>query len=1065
MPDLNCPSDNELQLFANLELNEKGARRIALHLDLCKQCRLKIQMKDEDPGLDETIGTNQNRSTKDRTGPGDELTSEGTRSGFHTSDNESLLTKMYSSQSEAPRISLRSEDQEEESSSFVLNPNDAVTSDSGSRYELRGEIARGGMGAIFKGRDNDLGRSIAIKVLLDRHKQKPSVLRRFIEEAQIGGQLQHPGIAPVYELGQLEDKRPFFSMKLVKGQTLKALLKKRKDPKEGRGKFLGIFEQMCQTVAYAHNRGVIHRDLKPDNIMVGAFGEVQVMDWGLAKVLTDSGSNNANIDAEELAEQSIIQTERSGSDTHCGESGAMETLMGTVMGTPGFMPPEQALGRIDLVDERADIFGLGAILCQILTGHPPYRGEDATSILKLAQAGSLTQCWKQLEASQADHELIQIAKDCLEPNLEDRARHASEVAARVTKFVESVEAKLQASELKRAAETARAQEERKRRRIILSLAFSVLLLITISAGGWLYLEQRNSQRQAEHAREVESINRFLTLKNLAEKKAREEAEAARQVADVARREAEMVSNFMVGLFEDADPIARTERAFGAQQRGQGELTAVEVVNRGRTKLKTELLQQPRLRAKLLDSIGNVYLGLDQTSAAESLLKEAEQIRLREFGINSLEYAQTMESLGVLYMNRNEARKSADALMKALAIRRALPEVSPLLVSNTLFHLGTQELLSYEFDKAEQSLLECLQIRRDHHQVDGKQSDHMDIAAAQIMLAQVYIGKKELVRGMALLQQAAVTFDRLQGSNDFSEVLSLFTQAQILAKLGNKEPARRCFLKMEEKAVKLLGESHTIVAFGRFIFAQFLAENNELENAIVKFRQVIEGYKSSMGPDTAAVAGQLIHLTRVQRRLGDRKAAEISIRESVRIFRTFKPTHSFAINHATSLHIYGAVTDDLGNRSEAEKLLLEAFQVTERNDLLDTSRAISIARDYACMLLNYPTDEAEFRRYSNQAVTPELGVKWATHWAKAAQAQKARKPELNSFEQSVLDFFMKTSAVRLNVAVADGFRDVDRINRIPAFEVLRDRDDFQAFMKTLKSANSEASHGQINDPLK
>lgn len=110
MPNLNCPSDNELQLFANLELNEKGARRIALHLDLCKQCRLKIQMKDEDPGLDETIGTNQNRSTEDRTGPGDELTSEGTRSEFNSSGQESLLTKMYSSQSEAPRISLRSED-------------------------------------------------------------------------------------------------------------------------------------------------------------------------------------------------------------------------------------------------------------------------------------------------------------------------------------------------------------------------------------------------------------------------------------------------------------------------------------------------------------------------------------------------------------------------------------------------------------------------------------------------------------------------------------------------------------------------------------------------------------------------------------------------------------------------------------------------------------------------------------------------------------------------------------------------------------------------------------------
>ena len=126
--------------------------------------------------------------------------------------------------------------------------------DSDSRYRLDGEIARGGMGAIIKGRDTDLGRDLAIKVLLDSHKDKPEVIQRFVEEAQIGGQLQHPGIAPIYELGQFADKRPFFAMKLVKGQTLSKLLADREDAADDRGKFIGIFEQVCQTMAYAHSR-------------------------------------------------------------------------------------------------------------------------------------------------------------------------------------------------------------------------------------------------------------------------------------------------------------------------------------------------------------------------------------------------------------------------------------------------------------------------------------------------------------------------------------------------------------------------------------------------------------------------------------------------------------------------------------------------------------------------------------------------------------------------------------------------------------------------------------------
>ena len=171
----------------------------------------------------------------------------------------------------------------------VVRPPDRTAAGLSIRYRIDGEIARGGMGEVLKGRDPDIGRDVAIKVLRDDLSGRPEMVGRFVEEAQIGGQLQHPGIVPVYELGTFADRRPFFSMKLVRGQTFAQVLAARLSPADGLPRSLGIFEQVAQTVAYAHARGVIHRDLKPSNVMVGSFGEVQVMDWGLAKVLPLGG--------------------------------------------------------------------------------------------------------------------------------------------------------------------------------------------------------------------------------------------------------------------------------------------------------------------------------------------------------------------------------------------------------------------------------------------------------------------------------------------------------------------------------------------------------------------------------------------------------------------------------------------------------------------------------------------------------------------------------------------------------------------------------------------------------
>ena len=166
-----------------------------------------------------------------------------------------------------------------------------------------------------------------MKLLLDRHASDPEMTRRLIEEAQIGGQLQHPGVVPVYEMGLRPDQRPFFTMKLVKGETLAAQLEARKDPGQDRLKYLRIFEQVCQTVAYAHARGVIHRDLEPSNIMVGSYGEVQVMDWGLAKVLGDGSKGD---EAGGPVGEASLETIRSTPHGHASQAGS-------VMGTFAYM--------------------------------------------------------------------------------------------------------------------------------------------------------------------------------------------------------------------------------------------------------------------------------------------------------------------------------------------------------------------------------------------------------------------------------------------------------------------------------------------------------------------------------------------------------------------------------------------------------------------------------------------------------------------------------------------------------------------------------------------------------
>ncbi len=247
-----------------------------------------------------------------------------------------------------------------------------------SRYEDLGLLGRGGMGEVRRVRDRVLNRTLAMKIGRAALGESPAAFSRFREEAQATAQLQHPNIVPVHDMGQLADGRIWFTMKEIRGQTLAEAIAAvhgagaaaRPAAWSLRG-LVTAFHAVCQAVAYAHSRGVLHRDLKPDNVMLGDYGEVYVLDWGLARVL---GRSDRPLAPDPMpfggVNEAVETSHRSRSPTRVGQ----------VAGTPAYMPPEQALGAVDQIDARSDVYALGAILYELLSGRPPYQG-NARSVL------------------------------------------------------------------------------------------------------------------------------------------------------------------------------------------------------------------------------------------------------------------------------------------------------------------------------------------------------------------------------------------------------------------------------------------------------------------------------------------------------------------------------------------------------------------------------------------------------------------------------------------------------------------------------------------------------------
>lgn len=403
------------------------------------------------------------------------------------------------------------------------------------RYDVRGVIGRGGMGIVVHVYDRHLHRDLALKIIADRDHGTEDY-DRFIEEAQISGQLEHPGIVPVYDVGRLSDGRIYFTMRLVKGVTLAKRLRDRASLEQSQSEFLQQFEQICQAVAYAHTRGVIHRDLKPANVMLGLFGDVHVMDWGIAKVIPLDPAPEFGAPTEPFTDGgdkvlAPVQTIRGSDPVENGfgppsvSEAADGTRYGTVFGTTAYMSPEQALGQLHQVDCRSDVFALGGMLCEIITGYPPYACGNSNDRHLMAVRGDLEACLARIEQSPFPVEIKSLAKQCLAMPQDQRPADASMVAAAVSQYVRSTAEKLKLAQIEKAAMDVRIEQaemltfaERRRRQFAVSSAvLAAGLLITVGIGLLTFQQYHNKIRLAEVAATSRTQDQFRRLYTPAER--------------------------------------------------------------------------------------------------------------------------------------------------------------------------------------------------------------------------------------------------------------------------------------------------------------------------------------------------------------------------------------------------------------------------------------------------------------------------------------------------------------------------------------------------------------------
>ncbi len=759
-----------------------------------------------------------------------------------------------------------------------------------TRYRLDGEIARGGMGAILEVFDEDLRRKLAMKVVLESERElspedssKPTRLSRFLEEAQITGQLDHPGIVPVHELGVDARGQAYFTMRLVRGRDLAHIFELADRGEEGwtLARMVSVLLKVCEAMAYAHSKGVVHRDLKPANVMVGQFGEVYVMDWGLARVRGDEAQRPTRADDEERTK--VATDRREGSS---GDSGStLLTLDGEVLGTPSYMPPEQARGRLHEIDERSDIYAVGAMLYRLLAHRAPYETphekRTAVEVLQALRAGppvAVEQC-----APDAPLELIAVCSKAM-------ARKRAQRYESMLLLAEDLRAWLE-GRVVTAYEAGAWAEARKwiRRNRALSAAAAaaiVALIGGLSTSLWLGARAQRNAVLAEERRVA--------------------AEANAKEAALQARVAEEVNSFLNDdLLAAMDPEHE-----GAQ------VTVRQVLDKAAASLEGRFDGEPRVEAALRTTIGTSYAKLGDYDAAVEHVERAMELRAGDPLSDVYERGEAMQKTAWVWRGLGRVQEAIDLYEDAL--ERLESETPP----------NTRAIASVRNDMA-LTLAEA-----------GRVDEAMTQFETALQLAEEHLGPDDLLTlvcssnlarhesDLGRLDSAIARFDSilprqraLLGARHPDAIATLNNVSVAYSGAGRHEDAIRTANEALELCLEVYGPDHPLTArshgnlgVGLFATGQMVAAERHFVEAERVFAAIRSDDNSDLLRARGNLAGAWLELGRVQEGL------ELSERNLVLEREVLGESHPSTLR---SLNRNATAYKFLGRYDDAERAYREA----------------------------------------------------------------------------------------------------------------------------------------------
>ncbi|HYZ85640.1 MAG TPA: serine/threonine-protein kinase, partial [Bryobacteraceae bacterium] len=655
-------------------------------------------------------------------------------------------------------------------------------------YRVVRRLAQGGMGVVYEAEQLNPSRRVAIKVLRSIDIGDERKLQLFSREIRALARLRHPGIASIYESGVAEDGSPFFSMELVQGFSLtdhrSHIMRSDMSLEARRTYFLTLFLEICSAVIYAHQRGIIHRDLKPNNILVqaealssgssgGPVSRVKILDFGLARIADDES-----------------------------DSGVTQT--GIVQGTLAYMSPEQVTGRVNDLDVRSDVYSLGLLLHQLLTGRLPYDFEsfnEAMAAVVICQSGV-----RSLSDSADDERPFDADLECIVAKALEKER--SRRYQQVSEFVDDL-VRFRNREPIRARPPSKLYQLRKlydryRVAFVASAAFLLLLITTI-----ISLSIMNTRL----TRETERANR--------------EARTAREVAA-----------FMVKLFDDADPM---------KSRGP-RLTAREVLDEGVNNIERDLADQPEVQAQLMRSMGNAYRSLSDWDRSKALLEKALKLTTRTYGNDSLEHAKALTDLGDFYRDKRDHRQAEPLLRRAKDILEKRGQAQTNRMAEVLNDLGLVMDDRGRGPEAERLFKQALSIRE-----ALLPPDHASTLVLKSNLASVLAKNGDPIGGIGLFEQVIAARRRTLGPNHPRTALAMARLSNIHHETGDLDTAealQRAALDIQRKA---LGERHHLTTQLVNDLASTLQDQGKFAESEQMYRHALAMDMDVNGPESIEVA--------------------------------------------------------------------------------------------------------------------------------------------------------------------------------------------------------------------